>query len=83
MAAMNARPTQIVVGIALSNRFSLEAVEEIYAGIRLACETYNVDMVGGDTTSSRAGLFISVTVIGVAKKRNLLPQGASEMTYCV
>ena len=79
MAAMNARPTQIVVGIALSNRFSLEAVEEIYAGIRLACETYNVDLVGGDTTSSRSGLFISVTVIGEAMESDICyRKGASE-----
>ncbi|MBU1369047.1 MAG: thiamine-phosphate kinase [Bacteroidetes bacterium] len=79
MAAMNARPTQIVVGVALSNRFSLEAIEEIYVGIRLACEKYKVDLVGGDTTSSRAGLFISVTVIGQAKASELCyRKGASE-----
>jgi len=68
MAAMNATPTQITVGLALSNRFSLEAVQELYAGIKLACEKYGVDLVGGDTSSSTSGLMISVTVIGKAKK---------------
>jgi thiamine-monophosphate kinase len=64
IAAMNGIPKQMVVGIAVSNRFSVEAIDEIYAGIMLACERYKVDLVGGDTTSSRSGLFISVTVIG-------------------
>ncbi|MDD3152828.1 MAG: thiamine-phosphate kinase, partial [Bacteroidales bacterium] len=62
--AMNGRPKQITVGIAVSNRFSVEAVKEIYAGIKQACKNYHVDMVGGDTTSSISGLFISITVIG-------------------
>ena len=65
--AMNGTPTQIVVGLAISNRYSVEALDELYAGIRLACDTYGVDMVGGDTTSSRSGLVISITVIGKAK----------------
>lgn len=59
IAAMNAKPTQITVNIAVGARFTLEAVEELYEGIRLACENYKVDLVGGDTTSSRAGLVIS------------------------
>ena len=67
VAAMNAVPRQITVSIALSNRFSVEAIDELYAGINSACEAYKVDLVGGDTTSSRAGLIISVTAIGVAK----------------
>lgn len=71
IAAMNATPKQIVVGIGISSKYSLEAVEEIYAGMIKACEVYNVDFVGGDTTSSKAGLFISVTVIGEAKKENV------------
>jgi thiamine-monophosphate kinase len=71
IAAMNATPTQITVGIALSNRFSLEAVQELYSGIKLACEKYNVDFVGGDTTSSTSGLMISVTVLGKAKKEKI------------
>jgi len=62
--AMNAIPTQIVVSIAISNRFSVEAVEEIYEGIYVACENYGVDLIGGDTTSSKSGLVISVTAIG-------------------
>ncbi len=69
--AMNAIPTQITVSIALSNRFSLEAVEEIYQGIEAACKYYNVDLVGGDTSSSRQGLVISVTAIGMARREKL------------
>ncbi len=62
--AMNAKATQITVSIAVSNRFSLEALEELYAGIETAAKIYNVDVVGGDTTSSNTGLLISVTAIG-------------------
>lgn len=65
--AMNALPRQITVSIALSNRFSVEALEELYAGIRAACDRYKVDLVGGDTSSSAKGLFISVTAIGQAE----------------
>jgi len=68
ICAMNGVPEQILVSIALSNRFSLEAVEEIYAGIRQACDLYKVDLVGGDTSSSRTGLVLSITAIGKAKK---------------
>jgi len=64
IAAMNAIPKQITVNIAISNRFSVEAVEAIYRGIRYACDNYKVDLVGGDTTSSASGLVISVTAIG-------------------
>jgi thiamine-monophosphate kinase len=62
--AMNAVPTQIVMGLGLSNRFSLEAVDEFYEGVYAACENYGVDLVGGDTTSSNKGFIISVTAIG-------------------
>jgi thiamine-monophosphate kinase len=62
--AMNAKATQITVSIAVSNRFPLEAIEELYAGIALATEKYKVDLVGGDTTSSTKGLLISITAIG-------------------
>ena len=62
--AMNATPTQIVVSIALSNRFGLEATDELYEGVYAACEKYGVDVVGGDTTSSQKGLIISITAIG-------------------
>ncbi len=66
--AMNGTATQITVSIAVSNRFSVEALEELYAGIQLACNIYKVDLVGGDTTSSVQGLTISVTAIGYADK---------------
>ena len=70
IAAMNGVPTQVTVSIGLSSRFPVEAVDELYAGIRAACEAYKVDLVGGDTTASRTGLTISVTVLGkVAKDR--------------
>ncbi len=62
--AMNATPTQIVVGIAISNKFSVEALDEFYEGIYAACEKYNVDLIGGDTTTSQRGFVISVTAIG-------------------
>ncbi|MBP6335141.1 MAG: thiamine-phosphate kinase [Bacteroidia bacterium] len=62
--AMNAIPEQILVSIAISNRFSLEAVDELYEGITMACEKYKVDLVGGDTTSSTSGLILSITAIG-------------------
>ena len=64
IAAMNGRPEQIVVGLGLSNRFSVEAVEMLYSGVRNACQNYNVDLVGGDTTSSASGLILSVSVLG-------------------
>jgi len=66
--AMNATATQITVSIAVSNRFPLEALEELYAGIATAAEIYNIDVVGGDTTSSTSGLIISVTAIGEVEK---------------
>jgi thiamine-monophosphate kinase len=67
ICAMNGVPTQVVVGLALSNRFSVEAVKELYGGVRLACERYGVDLVGGDTTSSNSGLMLSVTALGQVK----------------
>ena len=70
--AMNGTPTQIVVGLGVSSRYSVEALDELYAGIRLACENYHVDMVGGDTTSSKSGLVISITVIGMAKEEDVV-----------
>lgn len=68
VAAMNAIPKQITVSIALSNRFSVEAVEALYMGVNAAAEHYNVDVIGGDTTASRSGLVISVTAIGEVEK---------------
>lgn len=68
IAAMNATPKQITVNIAVSNRYSVEALSELYAGIYLACQRYDVDLVGGDTSASPAGLFISITAIGEVEK---------------
>ena len=70
--AMNGTPTQIVVGLGVSNRYSVEALDELYSGIRMACDRYQVDMVGGDTTSSKTGLVISITVIGKAKEEDIV-----------
>ena len=64
--AMNATPTQIVISLAFSNRFSVEALDEFYAGVYAACETYGVDLVGGDTSTSQRGFVISITAIGEA-----------------
>lgn len=68
--AMNAQASQVTVSIAVSNRFPLEAIEELYSGIQTACNIYGVDLVGGDTTSSTSGLVISVTAIGHVDKDN-------------
>ena len=76
--AMNGIPTQITVSIAVSNRFTLEALEEFYAGIDLACKNYKVDLVGGDTTSSTTGLTISITAIGVASKDKIVSRSEAK-----
>lgn len=70
--AMNGTPTQITVSLGLSKRFSVEDVEELYAGIRLACERYGVDLVGGDTSASMTGLTISITCLGTAYKSDIV-----------
>lgn len=70
--AMNGVATQITVSIAVSNRFPLEAIEELYEGIYLACKTYNVDLVGGDTTSSTKGLLLSINSIGEVDKSDIV-----------
>jgi thiamine-monophosphate kinase len=70
--AMNARPEQITVSIAVSNKISVESLEEFYEGIKLACERYQVDLVGGDTTSSITGMIISITVLGTALPEKLI-----------
>jgi thiamine-monophosphate kinase len=72
VCAMNATPTQITVSIAISNRFPLEAIGELYAGIKIACEKYGVDLVGGDTTSSTKGMLISITALGVLKAEDVV-----------
>ena len=69
--AMNAAPRQITVSLGISGKFSVESLEEFYAGVKLACEKFNVDLVGGDTSGSMTGLVISVTAIGTALKEEL------------
>ena len=69
--AMNGKPQQIVVALGISKRFTVEHIEALYNGIKLACEIYGVDLVGGDTTSSRAGLTIGITCIGSAPKEKI------------
>lgn len=70
--AMNAMPKQILVSIAVSNRFGIEFLDELYAGMRMACDVYDVDLVGGDTTSSYSGLMISITAIGEAEENEIV-----------
>lgn len=78
--AMNGSATQITVSIAVSNRFTLEAIEELYSGIQLACDTYSVDLIGGDTTSSTKGILISVTAIGTAKEEDIVYRHGAKAT---
>ena len=78
IAAMNATPTQILVGLAISNRFPVEALEEIYEGIALACKRYKVDLVGGDTTSSTSGLVMSITAIGLENSENIVKRSGAK-----
>lgn len=72
ICAMNAKATQITVSVAVSNRFPLEALEELFAGITLAAQEYKVDVIGGDTTSSQKGLIISITAIGEADAKEII-----------
>ena len=78
--AMNGTPKQITVSLGVSKRFSVEDMEQLYAGIRLACENYNVDIVGGDTTSSLTGLTISITCIGEADKDKVVYRNGAQET---
>ena len=71
ICAMNGIPKQVTVSIAVSNRFSVEALDELYSGIKLACEKYKVDFVGGDTTSSTSGMVISVSIFGEVEKKKI------------
>lgn len=77
--AMNATPTQITVSLGISKRFCVEDLEELYAGIKLACERYNVDLVGGDTSSSYTGLTISVTAIGEANESDIVYRNGAQV----
>ncbi len=78
--AMNAYPTQLTVSLGLSKRFSIEDVEEFYAGVLLACQRHNVDLVGGDTSSSLTGLTISLTCIGMAKEEEITYRNGAKPT---
>jgi thiamine-monophosphate kinase len=77
VCAMNALPTQIVIGLGISNRFSVEALEELYSGIKMACELYKVDLVGGDTTSNPSGLTLSITAMGLAASEDIVTRGGA------
>jgi len=77
--AMNAEPRQITVSIAVSGKFSLEALEELYSGIYMACEKFNVDLIGGDTSSSVTGLTISITALGVARKDEIVYRSGAKV----
>lgn len=81
--AMNAKPTQILVSIAISNRFGIEFVEQIYDGIRTACDFYDVDLIGGDTSTSFSGLTISITAIGEANEEELVYRNGAKSTDLV
>ncbi len=76
--AMNGIPRQIVVGIAISNRFKVESIQELYKGIKLACEKYEIDLIGGDTTTSQSGLTISITVLGQVKKERVVKRSGAK-----
>jgi len=78
--AMNAKATQVTVSVAVSNRFPLEALEELFAGITLAAKEYNVDVIGGDTTSSQKGLILSITAIGEAEAEELVYRNGANQT---
>lgn len=77
--AMNGTPTQITVGLGISKRFSVEEIEELYSGIRLACERYGVDLVGGDTCASMTGLTISITCLGVADEKDIVYRNGAKL----
>src|SRR5580698_10156051 len=76
--AMNGIASQVTVSLGLSSKFPLEAVEELYEGIYLACEKYNVDIVGGDTSSSKQGLVISVTAVGYADEKDIVYRNGAQ-----
>lgn len=77
--AMNGTPTQITVSLGISKRFSVEDIEELYAGIRLACERYHVDLVGGDTCASMTGLTISITCLGTATAKDIVYRNGAKV----
>ncbi|MBR4547597.1 MAG: thiamine-phosphate kinase [Paludibacteraceae bacterium] len=77
--AMNGRPTQLIVSLGISKRFAVEDLEQLYAGLKAACDIYGVDIVGGDTTSSMTGLTISITCIGEAKKEDIVYRNGAKV----
>lgn len=77
VCAMNAKPTQILIGLGVSNRFSVEALEELYEGVKTACELYKVDLIGGDTTSSPSGLTLSITAVGLVDGDSVVTRGGA------
>lgn len=79
IAAMNAVPKQLLVGIGLSNRFSVEAIHEFYLGIKSACEDFAVELVGGDTTASKSGLVISITLIGEVEESKVTRRSGAKV----
>ena len=81
--AMSATPTQIVLGLGFSNRFSLEALDEFYQGVYAACEKYEVDLVGGDTTTSQKGLIISITAIGEVTPNEFVQRSSAQVNDLV
>lgn len=80
IVAMNALPQQVTVSIAVSSKFSVEALEELYEGINIACEEYGVDLIGGDTTASLTGLTISITAIGIADANDIVYRKGAQKT---
>lgn len=78
--AMNGYPRQITVSLGISRRFTIEHIEELYAGIRLACEAYGVDLVGGDTSASNQGLVISITCLGEAQRDKIVYRDGARPT---
>jgi len=83
VAAMNAVPLAITVSLAVSSKYTLEAIEELFTGIRLACDAYKIDLIGGDTTSSRSGLVISVTVVGESKNHEIAYRSGARLSDLV
>ena len=77
--SMNVKPSHILVSIAVSNRFKINSLEELYEGINLACKNYNIDLIGGDTTSSNKGLMISVTCIGNTKSKKITKRSGAKV----
>ncbi|RPG03985.1 MAG: thiamine-phosphate kinase [Pelagibacteraceae bacterium TMED267] len=76
--SMNAQCNQVTVSIAISNRFKVESIQDLYSGINLACKNYGVDLIGGDTTSSNKGILISITAIGSAKKEKIVKRSGAK-----